>query len=413
MNMKNVLTVILGGGKGTRLFPLTKYRSKPAVPIAGKFRIIDITISNAINSGIRKIFILTQFNTHSLHRHIYDTYRLGRFTDGFVEILAAQQTAANMNWYQGTADAVRQNLNFFSNTKTKFTLILSGDHLYRMDYKKFLYNHLKQKAALSIAVKPVSKSEAPELGILQTDEKGRIIRFIEKPNKSELDSFKSPGLPEETPFLASLGIYLFNNDTLFENLNKTKEDDFGKHIIPMAIKESNVQAYYFNDYWRDIGTVEAFFHANLEMAKQNPPFTFHDNKAPFYTRPRYLPGSRLKNCHIDDTLIADGCYVEDSQIKNTVLGLRTMVKKGSSIEDCVVMGADYYEIGEEKKSIPMGIGENCVIKKAILDKNVRIGNNVQIINKNNIQKKDGEIYCIDDGIVIIPKNSIIPDNTII
>ena len=413
MKSNGILAVVLGGGKGARLYPLTKYRAKPAVPIAGKFRIIDIAISNCLNSDIKKIFILTQFNTHSLHRHIYDTYRFGRLSRGFVEILAAQQTSENMNWYQGTADAVRQNISFITDVDADYTLVLSGDHLYRMDYREFLKTHIEKKADITISVKPVSREEASSFGILQTDRKGRILRFIEKPDNDVLASVISPGLPDKKPFLASMGIYMFATEFLFKVLEEDPSDDFGKHIIPSAIESYKVYAHRFEGYWKDIGTIEAFFEANLELASINPPFTFYDEDAPVYTRPRFLPGSRMEDCQINRALLGEGCYVRKSVISNAIIGIRTIIGCYANIENCVIMGADYYESIPPEGLIPIGIGNNCVVKNAIIDKNARIGNGVQIVNKKGVKEIETERYSIRDGIIVIPKNVVIENGFII
>jgi len=411
--MNDVLSIILGGGKGSRLYPLTKYRAKPAVPIAGKFRLIDIPISNSINSGINKAYLLTQFNNHSLHRHINDTYQFGPFSHGFVDILAAQQTNANKDWYQGTADAVRKNSHFISNANTTYTLILSGDHLYRMDYRKLAEYHVEKKADVTICVKPVSAKEATEFGILQVNENGKIIRFVEKPKEAMLKDIKSPGLPEETPYMASMGIYFYNTEKLLQNLYSIQKEDFGKHIIPEILDDHEVFAYEFNGYWKDIGSIESFFTANLELADVDPPFNFYDEKYPFYTRPRFLPGSKIKNSSIDGALVSDGCFINHATIKHAVIGLRSKIGKNTTINNAIVMGYDYYEKNEEQETIPLGLGDNCIINNAIIDKNVRIGNNVQIINKRNIQDAEEDSYYIKDGIVVIPKHTVIPDNTII
>ena len=413
MKIIDVLAIILGGGKGTRLYPLTKYRAKPAVPFGGKFRIIDVPISNCLNSGINKIYILTQFNTHSLHRHIYSTYSLGPFSNGFVDILAAQQTMENTDWYQGTADAVRKNLPFINEIKAAYTMILSGDHLYRMDYRLFLEHHIKNKAEITVAVKPVSRPDAGHFGILQTDEKCRIVQFVEKPNSELLDKLKSPGLPDETPFLASMGIYIFATETLHKILGQNPSDDFGKNIIPASIPTLNVCAYQFDDYWRDIGTIESFFTANLELARFQPPFSLYDEHAPIYTHARSLPASRLENCVLTQTLLADGCHIGESNISESVVGIRTIIQKGTTIEKCVIMGADYFEQVQPEGSPQLGIGQNCVIKNAIIDKNARIGNNVQIVNRDQLKEYESELFSIRDGIVVIPKNTTIPEGMII
>ena len=413
LNTNNVLAVILGGGKGTRLHPLTKIRAKPAVPIGGKYRIIDIAISNCLHSKISRIFILTQFNTQSLHRHIYETYRFGAFSRGFVEILAAQQTAENMRWYQGTADSVRQNINFIQDYNPDFVIILSGDHLYRMDYLEFLKTHIKSDADVTISVKPVSRTEATGFGILQADKDGKIVRFIEKPSSEDvLEDIKSPGLPDETPYLASMGIYIFSKSVLYNVLKDIPSDDFGRDIIPAAISSYRVFAHFFEGYWQDIGTISAFFDANLQLTSFEPPFSFYDENTPFYTRPRFLPGSRLADCEIKNALICEGCFINKCCIKNSVIGIRTKIDSGTFVEKSIIMGADFYEMPEDSESsIPLGLGNNCVIKNAIIDKNARIGNNVKIVNSIGIQEEEKDLYSIRDGIVVIPKNSYIPDNT--
>jgi len=413
MRKTDVLAVILGGGKGSRLYPLTKYRAKPAVPFGGKFRIIDIPISNCLNSGIDKIYILTQFNTESLHRHIYGTYRMGRFTEGFVDILAAQQTSDNMDWYQGTADAVRQNLEYIKQVNAKYTIILSGDHLYRMDYNQFLKTHIRNKADITISAKPVSRSEASGFGILKTGEKNQIRQFVEKPGPHRLSAVRSPGMPDDTPFLASMGIYIFTTNILFDILNRNSSADFGKHIIPSSINSYRVFAHFFEGYWRDIGTMESFFNANLELTSLKPPFAFYDENFPIYTHARFLPGSRIDNCSIERTLLADGCFIEESKIRKSVIGIRTTISKNSELANCVIMGSDFYKSRGDKHGIPIGIGENCIIKNAIVDKNARIGNNVRIINQDNVQTADKKNYYIREGIVVIPKNTTIPNNQII
>ncbi|MBU0711141.1 glucose-1-phosphate adenylyltransferase [bacterium] len=413
MRKSDVLAVVLGGGKGTRLYPLTKYRAKPAVPFGGKFRIIDVPISNCLNSNIDQIYILTQFNTESLHRHIYSTYRLGRFTEGFVDILAAQQTTENMDWYQGTADAVRQNLEYIKEVNASYTIILSGDHLYRMDYNEFLKTHVEKKADITISVKPVSRNEASGFGILKTDQESRIHQFVEKPESNQLDAARSPGLTEETPFLASMGIYIFTTKVLIDILNQSSSDDFGRHIIPSSIGSYRVFAHSFSGYWRDIGTMESFFNANLELTSLKPPFTFYDENFPIYTRARSLPGSRVDNCSFEHTLLADGCFIEKSKIRKSVVGIRTIISRNSELENCVLMGNDFYESNNINYTVPIGIGENCIIKNAIIDKNARIGNNVRIINRDNAKTADRQNYYIREGIVVIPKNTTIPDNQII
>ncbi len=413
MKTNQILAVILGGGKGSRLYPLTKYRAKPAVPFAGKYRIIDVAISNCLNSSINKIYILTQFNTHSLHRHIYGTYRLGRFMEGFVDILAAQQTMENTDWYQGTADAVRKNLSYIIDARPQWTLILSGDHLYRMNYQEFLATHISNGADITIAVKPVGQTEASGFGILQVDGDGWVTRFVEKPAAEQLATLVSPNLPDETPYLASMGIYVFTTKILLSVLDENPRDDFGKHIIPDAIGHYRVATHRFNGYWKDIGTIGSFFNTNLELAGLNPPFNLIEERAPIFTRARSLPGSRLKDCQVSDTMLADGCIIEEAVIRQAVIGIRTVIQRGARIEQAVIMGADYYEREHTNEPVPLGIGENSYIMRAIIDKNVRVGKNVQIVNREGKQEYDSELYSIRDGIVVIPKNTLVSDGTII
>lgn len=413
MNKSKVLAIILGGGKGTRLYPLTKHRAKPAVPFGGKFRIIDIPISNCLNSGIKKIYILTQFNTQSLHRHIYGTYRLGRFSEGFVDILAAQQTTENMDWYQGTADAVRQNLSFISQADADYILILSGDHLYRMNYGEFLDTHIKSEAQVTISVKPVKPKEASSFGILQTDQNNHVVKFVEKPHGKLLKGVQSPGLPSKTPYLASMGIYIFNTTTLHDILHSDPQEDFGRHIIPSNIESGKIVVHHFKDYWQDIGSIESFFNANLELTSLTPPFTFYDEKAPIYTRARSLPGSRLEDCRVDRVLLSDGCFIKNARIDTSVIGIRTIISSGTEIQNCVIMGADFYESSPPQNIPKIGIGKNGRLKNTIIDKNARIGQNVQILNRDHQEVADGKNYHIRDGIVVIPKNAVVEDNTII
>ncbi|MCS6884693.1 MAG: glucose-1-phosphate adenylyltransferase [Acidobacteriota bacterium] len=425
---KDVLAVILGGGQGTRLFPLTSERSKPAVPLGGKYRLIDIPVSNCLNSDIIKIFVLTQFNSASLNRHIARTYRFSSFSDGFVEILAAEQTPDNANWFQGTADAVRQNLRHFADWHVKYILILSGDHLYRMDYRDFLKRHLETKADVTISVTPVAEANASDFGLLKTDSEGKIIEFAEKPKGELLKSMwvdtTAFGLTKEEaerkPYLASMGIYIFNKEVLDTVLTRdVSQVDFGREIIPAAIKEYNVQAFLFTGYWEDIGTISAFYKANMDMTSLIPKFNFFDAKAPIYTRPRYLPGSKIQGCEVRDSIISEGCIINESVIENSIIGIRCRIGGGTRIERSLIMGADFYQTWEElardkESGIPwIGIGERTIIRKAIVDKNVRIGSNVRIVNEKGLQKYDGKNYYIRDGIVIIPKGTLIPNGTVI
>ncbi|MCB0282220.1 MAG: glucose-1-phosphate adenylyltransferase [Calditrichae bacterium] len=425
--MGSMTAIILGGGRGTRLDPLTKVRSKPAVPIGGKFRLIDIPLSNCLHAGVRNIFILTQFNTESLHRHIYNTYRFDSFTRGSIRILAAQQTTDNQDWYQGTADAVRKNLSFFDDAEDHI-IILGGDHLYRMDYAHFLDYHIKTNADISIAVKPIFEHEASEFGILKANDKGVITSFYEKPKQQEiLDQYKiSPELfeqfkldPAGRSIIASMGIYIFKRDVLFELLTNNTKEDFGKEILPDSLGKKRVMSYFFDGYWEDIGTIGAFFEAHMELTNPVPKFNFYDEQYPFYTRPRYLPASKINKCQINQSIITEGCILLGSIIENSVIGIRSYIDEGTLIQRSIIMGSQRYEtINEhhynaENNRPNMGIGKNCIVKNAIIDMNCSIGNNVQLINKDNQTEAEGEFYRIRDGIIIIPKGTVIPNNTII
>lgn len=424
----NVVAVILGGGAGSRLFPLTRERSKPAVPLGGKYRLIDVPVSNCINSSITQIFVLTQYNSASLNRHISQTYRFSNFSTGFVEILAAEQRRDSPDWFQGTADAVRQILPHLHDWRIKNLLILSGDHLYRMDYRKFLERHEETKADVTISVLPARADEAEGFGILKTEGEGKIVEFREKPKGAALEEMRVDttafGLTAEEakkrPFLASMGIYVFDYEKLKELLAAdAKAVDFGGEIIPAAIKSCNVQAHLFDDYWEDIGTIRAFYEANLDLAAPLPKFNFFNTEAPIYTRSRHLPPSKLHNCDIDNSMVAEGCILNGIYARNSIIGLRSRVDAGVKIENSIVMGSDYFESLDEMKTnlaagTPhMGIGPNTLIRKAIIDKNVRIGRDVKLLNLAGVQEKDDPngCYFIRDGIIIVPKNATIPDGT--
>jgi glucose-1-phosphate adenylyltransferase len=420
MPQTDVLAMILGGGRGTRLYPLTKLRAKPAVPLAGKYRLIDITVSNCINSGFTQIFILTQFLTASLHRHVFQTYKFDVFSAGFVEILPAEQTLTSTDWYQGTADAVRKQIRRLISKRVDDVLILSGDHLYRMDYENFLEEHRESRADVSIGVLPVSPEDASRYGILQTGEEGFINTFKEKPQgPEELDGLESQLGAEERPYLGSMGIYLFRKDVLIRLLEEVEGDDFGRHIIPAAIESMHVKAFPFDGYWEDIGTIGAFYNANLSLTQPNPPFDFYNPHYPIYTRARFLPPSRIDGCHVERTVIADGCRLYDCDVEECVIGLRSRVRRDSRLRRVVMMGADFYEDEEQKGENrrldrpPVGIGEDCLIERAIIDKNARIGRGVVIRSHEGEPDQEEENYVIRDGIVVIPKNSVIPDNTTI
>ena len=427
---ENVVAVILGGGAGTRLFPLTKERAKPAVPLGGKYRLIDVPVSNCINSGITQIFVLTQYNSASLNRHISRTYRFSSFSTGFVEVLAAEQRSDSPEWFQGTADAVRQTIPHIRDWRVNTVLILSGDHLYRMDYRKFLQRHVETNADITVSVIPCRPDEAKDFGLLKTDESGKIIEFKEKPKGDALESMRVDttqfGLSAEEaanrPFLASMGIYVFDYERLLEFLKEDESRvDFGKEIIPAAIGKFNVQAHFFKDYWEDIGTIRAFYDANLDLASPLPKFNFFNTDTPIYTRSRYLPPSKVHNCDIDNAMISEGCILNGVYARNSIIGLRSRIDRGTRIENSIIMGSDFFESIEEiqnnvNRNFPhVGIGQNTVIRRAIIDKNTRIGNNVQLINRDNVETADGENGCwyIREGIIIVPKNATINDGTIV
>ena len=416
--MHRVLAVILGGGLGQRLQPLTKLRAKPAVPIAGKFRLIDIPISNCIHSGIMHIYVLTQFQSVSLHRHIYQTYKFDSFSNGFIEILAAQQTLSSDEWFQGTADAVRRQLPHLRARNMDHILILSGDHLYQMDYTKFLDFHRDNGADITVAAKPVGREQVSEFGILKTDASDRIIDFREKPSQDQLDGLESETADSTKPYLASMGVYVFNKGTLVRLLTSDKGDDFGKHIIPNSIRELNVKAYKFNGYWEDIGTIKSFFHANLALTDRFPAFDLYQGDKQIYTRPRYLPPSKVIECSIKNSIICEGCIIEKSEIERSVIGIRSKIQPGVRLKNVVMMGADSYqslsEIDENHMagSPIIGIGKNTVIENAIIDKNARIGDNVQLINKNNETDHVTQNFEVREGIIVVNKNAIIHSGTV-
>jgi glucose-1-phosphate adenylyltransferase len=425
-----LLAVILGGGAGNRLFPLTQQRSKPAVPIGGKYRLVDIPLSNCINSDILRTFVLTQYNSASLNRHIAQTYRFSNLSDGFVEILAAEQTPESPHWYQGTADAVRQVLPHIRDWGIDTLLILSGDHLYRMDYRQFLERHRQTNADVTVSVIPCAPGPASEFGLLKTDETGRIIEFKEKPKGDELLSMQVDttrlGLDaneaQRRPYLASMGIYVFQYEQLERLLAEDSTAmDFGKHIIPAAIKSRHVQAFMFDGYWEDIGTIGAFYRANLDLTSKIPKFNLFDAEAPVFTRARYLPPSKIEETEINDSIISDGCIVNGAKLTNSIIGLRSRISKGVQVESSILMGNDYYQTFEDmrldiSKNLPrVGIGEGTVVKRAIIDKNARIGKNARLLNEGGVVEVDGQggSYFIRDSLIIVPKNAVIADGTVI
>lgn len=425
--MSRVLAVVMGGGQGARLFPLTLERSKPAVPLAGKYRLVDIPISNCINSRLNEVYLLTQFNSASLHRHISHSYKFDHFSRGFVEILAAEQTPTSDSWYQGTADAVRKNLNHLLNNDFEHLLILSGDQLYRMDFREIISSHIEKEAEVTVATIPVDRERAVGFGIMHNDKSGRISRFVEKPGTDAvLDSMRLT--PEEGEahkletgkdhYLASMGIYVFKRSTLIELL-ENEMADFGKHIIPSAIDSHRVYSYVYKGYWEDIGTIRSFYEANLDMVNMIPKFNFFEMEMPIYTRPRFMPASKINGAAIDQAIISDGCIIDRSRISQSLVGIRCLLSPGCRVHRSVLMGADYYETEASKaeslnKGIPpIGVGENTRIESAIIDKNARIGANCVITPEGKPDHFDGANYYIREGIAIVPKGTVIPDNTVI
>lgn len=425
-----LLAVILGGGAGNRLFPLTQQRSKPAVPLGGKYRLVDIALSNCINSDVLRTFVLTQYNSASLNRHIAQTYRFSPFSSGFVEIIAAEQTPESPQWFQGTADAVRQVLPHIRDWGIDTLLILSGDHLYRMDYHQFLERHHQSNADVTVSVIPCEARAASEFGLLKTDESGRIVEFKEKPKGDDLLSMQVDTTKlgfdaieaQRRPFLASMGIYVFKYEQLEQLLAEDPSwIDFGKHVIPAAIKSRHVEAYLFDGYWEDIGTIGAFFRANLDLTSKIPKFNLFDAEAPVFTRARYLPPSKIEETEINDSIIGDGCIIIGAMVANSVVGVRSRISKGVQLDSAYMMGADFYQTFDEmrddlSKGVPrVGIGEGTVIKRAIIDKNARIGKNARLLNEAGVVEADGPggAYFIRDSIIIVPKNGVIPDGTVI
>jgi glucose-1-phosphate adenylyltransferase len=416
---QDVIVVILGGGRGTRLDPLTRYRAKPAVPFAGKYRLIDIPISNAIHSGMDRMLVVTQYNSVSLHRHITSTYRFGMFSRGFVQILAAQQTMTDETWFQGTADAVRRNLGLVSEMRGDLVLILSGDHLYRMDYRNMLADHEESDADITLGVLPCSEDEIAEFGAVRVDDDGRVREFREKPKNAEARSgmevapalLERCGAAPDRPYLASMGIYLFKKPVL-EKLLESDQSDFGHHVIPSAVTDYRVQSHLFDGYWRDIGTIRAYYDAHMDLIEPRTPFDFYDPDWPFYTHPRYLPGSRLTDCRFHRAILAGGSIISDSEIDTSIVGIRTTMR-GAKIRRSLIMGGDPFDQIVRKDAPPVGIGEGSVITNAIVDKNVRIGRNVHLVNEAGVKEGEGPGFMIRDGIIVVPQNTIIPDDTTI
>lgn len=416
--MKDVLGLILGGGQGARLYPLTKERSKPAVPLAGKYRLIDIPMSNCFHADIEKIAILTQFNSASLHRHIWSTYTRDQFSPGWIQILAAEQTPRSRDWYQGTADAVRKQWIEIKEAGTRYVLILAGDHLYRMNYREFVERHAQSGADISVAVQPVSRESVAGLGILKLSSDGRITAFSEKPKDAKVLKQLESGANPDKPFMASMGIYVFNTETLQEVLEEDHVD-FGRDILPQSIEKRKVLGYVFDGFWEDIGTIRRFYDVNLRMARADPPFDFYDAHAPIYTHARFLPGSEVQDSRLDEVLLSDGCRIFSATVRETVVGLRCVIGTEANIQSSVLMGADYYETDEQRAEnvrlgIPnIGIGEGAIIKGAIIDKNARIGRNVTIRYIPDRPDEETENWVSRDGIIIVPKSAILRDNEVI
>lgn len=420
-----VLALVLGGGRGTRLFPLTQHRSKPAVPIGGKYRLIDIPVSNCLHADIRRIFVLTQFNSASLNRHVSQTYRMDLFSHGFVEILAAEQTPDNPNWYQGTADAVRQAARHFVRYDADYYLILAGDQLYRMDYNELVDAHIDRRADITVAAQPVSAAEASAMGIFRFDRSGQIVAFEEKPSPDRLEEMGQSipagstfaGHAADKPFVASMGIYVFSRDVLLEVLQRGNATDFGREVIPAALDAYRVNAYLFRGYWADVGTVASFYDANIMLTEQGAPFKFYDSRRPIYTHPRFLPGARFSDCAVRDAIIAEGCFLDGATVEHSIVGIRTNIQSGATITRSVLLGADFYETDDDapaKTSAPrLGIGRDVTLDRVIVDKNARIGDGVRLVNQAGVDNADGNGYCIRNGVIIVLKDGVVKPGTIV
>jgi glucose-1-phosphate adenylyltransferase len=411
--MNDVLTLVLGGGRGTRLFPLTHMRSKPAVPLGGKYRLIDIPISNCLHAGLKRIFVLTQFNSASLNRHIAQTYRLDMFSDGFVEVLAAEQTPDSSDWFQGTADAVRQAARHFKGFDADYFLILAGDHVYRMNFWDLIESHIESHADVTIVAQPVTPEDASDLGILRFDDLGEINGFEEKPSPERVAELRktvraSPagGTTPERPLVASMGIYVFSRDALLDILTQPGAD-FGKEIIPKAIATHRLRPYVFRGYWADVGTIPAFYEANIQLTRRDAPFSFFHPRWPIYTHPRFLPAMHAYGCHLDASIVAEGCHLDRCEISSSVVGIRTQIGEGARITRSVLLGADYYEAEGAANAVPLGIGRDVVLDRVIVDKNARIADGVRLVNASNTQHADLDGLYIRSGIIIVPKGAVI------
>jgi glucose-1-phosphate adenylyltransferase len=417
--MNDVLTIILGGGRGKRLYPLTQQRSKPAVPIGGKWRLIDIPISNCLHAGLERIYILTQFNSASLNRHIAQTYRMDMFSGGFVEVLAAEQTPEGGQWFQGTADAVRQAARHLKDIDAEYYLILPGDHIYRMDFAELIEAHIERDADITIAAQPVSTETATEMGIFTFDAGGQITGYEDRADMTRLTEMRSSApahspaglLTADRPFLASMGIYVFSRDVLYDVLESDRAVDFGRGIIPNALAEHRVYAYVYRGYWADVGTVSSFYDVNQMLTERHPAFNFFHPRRPIYTRPRFLPAARLHNCRIDHALIAEGAYLDNCEVENSVVGVRTNIHKGARVTRSVLLGADYYE--DQFGDPPLGVGSNAILDRVIVDKNARIGEGAKLVNAQGVQDVDGDGYYIRSGIILVPKNGVVKPGTVV
>jgi glucose-1-phosphate adenylyltransferase len=421
----DVVAIILGGGRGSRLFPLTQLRSKPAVPIGGRYRLIDIPISNCLHADIRRIYVLTQFNSASLNRHIGRTYRMDLFSQGFVDILAAEQTPDNPHWFQGTADAVRQAARHFTRHGAEYYLVLAGDHLYRMDYAELVDDHIDRRADITIAAQAVTPEEATGMGIFLFDRSGQIAAFEEKPSTERLHSIGRSipngalfsGYAADRPFVASMGVYVFSREVLLEMLEEGAAKDFGREVIPSSLGRHRVNSFLFRGYWRDVGTVQSFYDANIDITGLTPPFDFYASDRPIYTRPRFLPGSRMGDCRIQNAIVTEGCNLEPCHIENSVVGIRTIIQRGATISRSLLLGADYYE-GDEAapargEDPPLGIGRAVVLDRVIVDKNARIGDGAQLTNTGGLEEGEGPGYFIRNGIIIVPKGGVIAPGTVV
>jgi len=417
--MNDVLTLVLGGGRGTRLFPLTYHRAKPAVPIGGKYRLIDIPLSNCLHAGLKRIYVLTQFNSASLNRHITQTYRLDLFSGGFVEVLAAEQTPEGERWFQGTADAVRQAARHFRDVEAEYYLILAGDHVYRMDLAELVEAHIERKADITIAAQPVSFDDASSMGIFRFDAGGQIVGFEEKPSPERLAEMGSsapaswPGamLTPDRPFVASMGLYVFSRDVLYEVLASDRAVDFGREIMPHALTTHRVHAYLYRGFWADVGTVASFYEVNLMLTRRGAPFNFYHPTRPIYTRQRFLPAARVHACRIDEALVAEGAYLDTCEVLQSVIGVRGSIHRGARVSRSILLGADLYE--EQVGDLPLGVGRDAVLDRVIVDKNARIGEGARLVNDRGIQDADGDGYYVRGGIIIVPKNGVVKPGTVV